>query len=229
LDEELKTSSPCEDEIIALGAEALLKKIKFLQTTAVAKVRIRKRYRDLRLDKILRRQRTVTEAKIMTQLRAKGVKVPALLYVDPEEGILIMEYVDGSLLRDLVKEGRLDEACQHMKQVGKYSAIMHKAGISHGDLTTANVVVSHEGVPYLIDFGLAKFTKKEEDFATDLHLLIRVLESAHFRYKDKLLSCFLTGYSAESGADKLNALMELVKEIRMRGRYVEERRKRSEG
>lgn len=211
-----------EAEVLTLGAEAALVKASFLGAEVVIKVRLPKGYRDPALDSLIRARRTAIEAKIIRTLSDLGINVPTLLYVDVEKSTIIMEYIRGYLLRDIIIGGDIHKACSYLDQVGSYVALMHKAGISHGDLTTTNVVVS-EGNAYLIDFGLSKFTSRIEDLATDIHLFIRSLESVHYRHRDELLECFLKGYRSVAG-ELLSKVFRVAKEIRLRGRYVEERR-----
>jgi len=208
--------------LISLGAEAALIKFNFFGIPSILKYRMEKPYRDPLLDKLLKYRRTLTEAKIIKELHRIGVSAPALLYVDPSEGALVLEFIDGELLSNIIKEKRIDEACNYLEKAGRWIALMHKAGIAHGDLTPANMIAQKDDV-YLIDFGLSKFTKRTEDLATDLHLFIRSLESAHHMFKDRLLKCFLNGYKPVM-KEKFEEINRVVKEIRLRGRYVEERR-----
>ena len=34
--------------------------------------------------------------------------------------------------------------------------IIHSCGVAHGDIARRNLVVSKDGIPYLIDFGLSQ-------------------------------------------------------------------------
>ena len=209
-------------EVMALGAEAALLKTTFLGMEAVVKVRLPKKYRDPELDSLIRERRTVIEAKIIKALTDLGVNVPILLYTDPKTSTIIMEYLKGEVLRDVIMDERIAEACNYLKQVGSFIALMHRAGIAHGDVTTTNVIIS-EGRAYLIDFGLSKFTSRIEDLATDIHLFIRSLESTHYKHKDQLLECFTSGYRLRIKG-LFNKVVKAAKEIRLRGRYVKERR-----
>ncbi|MCD6323770.1 MAG: Kae1-associated kinase Bud32, partial [Desulfurococcales archaeon] len=178
--------------LMALGAEAALYEASFLGLEAVIKVRRRKDYRAEALDRVLRVRRTSLEAKILRDLRTAGLHVPALFYVDTEEGVLVMERVEGKLLRDLIAEGA--EVCRALREVGREVGVMHNKGIIHGDLTTSNMVLSGS-TPYIIDFGLAKYSNRLEDVATDIHLFIRSVEATHFGVKEELIKCFMEGYS----------------------------------
>jgi TP53 regulating kinase-like protein len=209
--------------LIAVGAEAALYKGKFLNFDVVVKYRLRKPYRLEDLDLQLRVQRTVLEAKVIRALMRVGVKIPPLLYVDPEEGILVVKYIEGSLLRDVIRSGSIDRSCKGLRDVGRYVGRMHSIGVVHGDLTTSNVIITPDNIAYLIDFGLSKFSNRVEDMATDIHLFIRSLESAHFKWKDVLLKCFISGYYDVRG-NEAGKVIAAAKEIRLRGRYIEERR-----
>ena len=211
-------------ELIALGAEAALLRACYGGLPSIYKVRVSKPYRDRRLDSALVRGRSETEAKILAELRLRGLNVPALYYVDVDRGLIVMELVNGALLRDLLLGGS-SGVPKYLNDLGVMVAKIHDAGVVHGDLTTSNVVVRGDDI-YLIDFGLARYSRRLEDLATDLHLFIRAVESTHFSSKEVLLRSFVRGYSSVKGKEFTDALLSKVKEIRLRGRYVEERRLR---
>ncbi|MEO3993752.1 MAG: Kae1-associated kinase Bud32 [Desulfurococcaceae archaeon TW002] len=219
-----RLTCPGSPEVVALGAEAVLIKACFEGLPAIYKVRVRKSYRDKELDSVLIRGRSEVEAKIMAELRLRGLNVPAIYYVDVGVGLIVMEFVEGVLLRDLIRVGP-DEALKHLENLGELVARIHEAGIVHGDITTSNVVVRGSDV-YLIDFGLARYSRRLEDLATDLHLFIRSVESTHYGLKEALLRNFVRGYARVLGREFMDSLLLKVREIRMRGRYVEERRVR---
>lgn len=220
------TKSMCRGspELIALGAEAALIKACYEGMPSIYKVRVRKPYRDPALDALLIRERSETEAKILAELRLRGLNVPAIYYTDVSRGLIVMEFIEGPLLRDLIRAGS-EKTLSHLEDLGRLVASVHEAGVVHGDITTSNAIV-RDGEVYLIDFGLARYSRKLEDLATDIHLFIRSIESAHFSFKESLLKHFVKGYSRVRGRELTESLLLKVKEIRMRGRYVEERRLR---
>lgn len=211
-------------KLVSKGAEAYLYKSFLFGMPVIIKYRIPKTYRDPILDKKIRSQRTILEAKIIGMLRLKGLPVPAVLFVDPDEALIVLEYIDGILLRDIIGRN-VDRSLRIFREVGLYIGLIHSNRIVHGDLTTSNIIIrKDDGKPYIIDFGLATYSDDIEDRGVDLHLLLRSLESTHPMYVDKLFKEFIKGYSSIMGDEYTNILLNKVKEIRMRGRYVEERR-----
>ena len=216
-----------EFKILAVGAEAVLMKGCFLGIESVYKVRIPKPYRDLRLDLRLRRERTLAEAKLMIVAKKAGVNVPYILLIEPDAGIIIMEYLKGSLLKNILNTLQDSVMQKTLKLVGAMVGKLHNEGIVHGDLTTSNIIIHHDtGEPYLIDFGLAKVSDDIEDRGVDIHLFLRSLESTHYVVKDKAYKYFLEGYGEVTGQEELSKVIDKVREIRLRGRYVEDRRRK---
>ncbi len=214
--------------VLSIGAEAYILKCRFMDIESIIKWRFPKPYMPPELDKI-RSIRTEIEAKIMWKSLLMGVKTPIPLYVDTDDAIIIMTYIEGNTLRELVDRIENEELCRICREVGDYAAKMHINGISHGDLTTSNVIIdSREGLVHLIDFGLASFGKRDEDYAIDIHIFFRSIESAHINREGIMKDCFLNGYSSTAGSEKAYKMLKIVNDIRKRGRYVAERKLRSE-
>ncbi|MFE4263067.1 Stk1 family PASTA domain-containing Ser/Thr kinase [Streptomyces sp. NPDC056883] len=72
---------------------------------------------------------------------------------------IVMEYVDGSTLRELLHSGRkllperTLEMCIGILQALEYS---HRAGIVHRDIKPANVMLTRSGQVKVMDFGIAR-------------------------------------------------------------------------
>jgi len=207
--------------LLGVGAEAVVVRCRWRSFDAVAKYRVPKPYRDERLDSVLRRRRTVLEAKLLIEVKKLGIPAPTLLYVEPELHILLMDFIPGTRLRDVIV--RLDKPEEVFWKLGFYTGLMHERGIVHGDLTTSNVVMVN-GDAYIIDFGLGAFTNELEEQGVDVHLMLRSLESTHPSLVPPLYSAFMDGYEEARGAEARRAVEEKVVEIRRRGRYVAERR-----
>ena len=101
---------------------------------------------------------------------AAGLNHPTIVAVydtgeetDPLTGVsipyIVMELVEGSTLRDVLKDGRkiLPERALELTQ-GVLDALSysHKAGIVHRDIKPANVMLSPTGGVKVMDFGIAR-------------------------------------------------------------------------
>ncbi|MEM4652803.1 MAG: Kae1-associated kinase Bud32 [Candidatus Nezhaarchaeales archaeon] len=210
-----------EGKMIKKGAEAELYLIDFLGIPAILKKRVSKPYRAKELDLLIRRMRTSHEVTMKFHARVCGVPVPAIYDVDPDEGVIIMEYIPGPTLKEMTMKGY--DVAPIFKLVGFYVGKMHANNIVHGDLTTANIIVPEPEKPFFIDFGLAERTGELEAVGTDVHLMLRALESTHYSKVRELFEAFLEGYRKVMGS-KVDSVLRKVQEIRRRGRYVEERR-----
>jgi len=136
-------------------------------------------------------------------------------FVDIENCNIIMQKIDGVLVRDL-PNSKVVSVC---KKIGSLVGIMHKNGISHGDLTTSNFITSKEGL-FIIDFGLASRTFKSDDHAIDLRLFKEILNSAHAKIVEKAWSNFLIGYKSSVGRERFVKITNKVMIIESRGRYA---------
>jgi bifunctional N6-L-threonylcarbamoyladenine synthase / protein kinase Bud32 len=131
-------------KILARGAEAILTKT----GSKVIKNRIKKSYRFPELDIKLRKQRTKSEAKLLTKAN-KIISTPNVITdnkstsgtdkLEQTQGYKIsMDYISGKKLSEhLDKLKNYRTIC---KQIGKNIAKLHDAGIIHGDLTTSNII-----------------------------------------------------------------------------------------
>ena len=83
------------EEIVAIGAEAVLVRGEWFGYDIVVKYRYPKPYRVRELDEMLRRRRTALEAKLLATSRKLAVPVPTPLYVDLKECFIVMDYIKG--------------------------------------------------------------------------------------------------------------------------------------
>ena len=107
--------------------------------------------------------RAEREARLAARLNHPHVVAVLNLVVDAETGSrwLVMEYVDGSTLSQLVRqEGRLspDEAAPLMWQAADALVAAHAAGIVHRDVKPSNILVDHRRQVKLTDFGIARIS-----------------------------------------------------------------------
>jgi len=78
---------------------------------------------------------------------------------------IAMELIDGKTLRELLAAGVLPirKVIEIAAQVAEGLAKAHEAGIAHRDIKPANVMISHDGLAKILDFGLAKFASPGEE------------------------------------------------------------------
>jgi TP53 regulating kinase and related kinases len=143
--------------LISQGAEALLYLAPYLtpNTPSITKHRPPKPYRHPTLDARLTKHRVLSESRLLIRANGiKGVRAPIVYYVDPTGGKIVMEYIDGCSVRDVLigvlkahggsmPEG--EELSTHVKvlmaKIGRLLGVMHKNEVVHGDLTTSNLML----------------------------------------------------------------------------------------
>lgn len=214
-----------EPELISQGAEALLFVVKKPEDSErfIAKYRPPKPYRIYELDSLLRKRRTTAEARVMKKLAQNNVKVPELLSVDPQLGLLYMELIAGecTLKKATWDAESIESVIPHYSQLGAAIERMHSLAIVHGDLTTSNVMLTPDNKIALIDFGLSSQAANIEDKAVDLYVLERAIQSTHPSDAEYLMRILLEGYVAEGlklQDDKQSLVLQRLEKVRQRGR-----------
>ena len=82
---------------------------------------------------------------------------------------IVMEYVDGSNLLDVVKKfGKLDagRAVSYMRQVALGLEYAYRNGIIHRDIKPGNILIDRRGKAQILDMGLARFFNDQNDNLT---------------------------------------------------------------
>lgn len=211
-------SSPSA-ELIYRGAEADVYSGFWCGRKAVFKYRKQLPYRLEVLDTAIRSQRTIHESEMIHRAKGAGVSSPLVYFVDLPESVIVMEFVEGTRLKDLVSSMEPGRAMPLFKRLGVAIASLHAAGIMHGDLTTSNVIVAKRGL-VLIDFGLSVATMRVEDQAVDLRLIKETLTGAHSSMAKEALEALLDGYAEVRGEQRQRAVVRQLRDIERRGRYA---------
>ncbi|GAA2578467.1 Stk1 family PASTA domain-containing Ser/Thr kinase [Actinomadura fulvescens] len=104
-------------------------------------------------------RRFIGEAKAAAALSHPNVVAVYDQRTDGEHVFLVMEYVPGRTLRDLLDErGRLGprEALEIMQPVLAALGAAHRSGLVHRDVKPENVLITDDGQIKVADFGLAR-------------------------------------------------------------------------
>jgi TP53 regulating kinase-like protein len=113
----------------------------------VVKHRFSKKYRHAALDTSLTRQRVKAESRALERCAKAGINVPEVKLVDPRNGLLGLEFIEGKSVRQVLPGGFGDESDisedEEQRAVEGDSEIthatarglddsMHEFGVSHG-------------------------------------------------------------------------------------------------
>jgi len=204
------------ERLVARGAEADIYLGKWGPLEAIYKVRTPKQYMIDELDKRLRRQRTAREAKMLRAARI-AVNTPHVLYVSQSRYIIVMEYINGKRMLDMI-----DEDPSLGRVIGGILGRLHAHDIIHGDPNTANFIFDNKRDKwYLVDFGLSFISSRKEDKAVDLHLVKEVMYVQHPARFSEIMNAFYDGYKGIS--EKNEEIIKKIDEIERRGRYARSR------
>jgi tRNA A-37 threonylcarbamoyl transferase component Bud32 len=105
------------------------------------------------------RARFRREARTMAFLRHPHVARVFDLYEDEDAPWVVLEYVPGQSLKELVRERGplpLPEIAGILEQVADALGHLHDRGLVHLDVKPQNLILTPEGIVKLIDFGLAQ-------------------------------------------------------------------------
>ncbi len=198
------------------GAEAKIVKTVYLGYPVVEKRRINKRYRIQEIDNRLIAARTREEAKLMSAARKQGVCVPIIYDADLLKGIITMEFLEGSRVKDIYNTLSDEKRRDLCKSIGKSVGRLHNGDIIHGDITTSNMILVDDRV-HFIDFGLGEINQDVEAKGVDLHVLMEAIESTHSVYAHEfkyVLEGYKLAYNGNPGE-----VEQKIKDIVKRGRY----------
>jgi TP53 regulating kinase-like protein len=234
--------------LITQGAEALLYKTTYLLPSlpCALKYRPSKSWRHPTLDLRLTKHRILSEARVLVKCRREGVPVPAVYALDESRGWLMMEWIEGEVVRVRINTflgarkkrgdddvGKEEEEVQRiegeerlvelMQRIGTAVGRMHGIGIVHGDLTTSNLMLksSEGGEGSLVgEVILIDFGLASQSVADeDRAVDLYVLERAFgstHPRAERLFDEVLKAYGESFKGAKI--VLKRLEDVRMRGR-----------
>ena len=113
-------------------------------------------------------RRFCTEAQAAANLKHPNIVAIHELGQHDGRPYLVMEFIEGEPLAVAVSGG-LDErrAAELLLQIAEAVEHAHQHGVVHRDLKPSNVLVDRQGLPHLVDFGLAKLIHQDSSATAD--------------------------------------------------------------
>lgn len=109
------------------------------------------------------RERFAAEAAVLARLNHPNI-VTLYDYIEEENALyLVMEYVEGQSLSELLKAGPLphDLLLKYFSQVLEAFAYAHEQGVIHRDIKPSNIMITAGGRVKILDFGVARLLQTD--------------------------------------------------------------------
>ncbi|QDV50254.1 serine/threonine protein kinase [Gimesia fumaroli] len=119
---------------------------------------------------------------------------------DAEIHFLVMEYVDGQDLQEIVsKNGALEfrDAVNYIRQAARGLAHAHEADMVHRDVKPGNLLVDSKGVVKILDLGLARFFHEGEDKSLTIAHDEKVLGTADYLAPEQAIDSHMVDSRAD--------------------------------
>lgn len=203
-------------KVIRRGAEAEIRRDEFMGRQVLVKSRVPKSYRHPALDQSLRAHRTRVEARLLQEARSCGVPTPIVYDIDMLNAEIWMQEIIGPRAKDALAKASPEEVRVISQEIGRMVARLHSHGMTHGDLTTSNMIL-RDGRVFFIDLSLGSKAASLEEMGVDMHLLREAFQSAHsdMMYAYEIIA---ETYAREYAGGK--DVLVKVRDIEERGRYA---------
>jgi len=85
-------------------------------------------------------------------------KIHELIPHHDGQTLLVMEYVDGRTLKDILRDGPIDppRVLRFAREIAEAMGVAHRGQVIHRDIKPSNVMITAHGHVKVMDFGIAK-------------------------------------------------------------------------
>jgi serine/threonine protein kinase len=113
----------------------------------------------------LRRRLLEREAQLADAINHRNIAQILDFDEEHDNAFVVMEYIDGQRLGTIIsaRHAPIAEMLDYAEQIAAGLAAAHNERIVHRDLSPNNVMVTQDGVVKILDFGLSKLLRVEED------------------------------------------------------------------
>lgn len=141
--------------VVYRGFDTAIERVVAIKCLRTELLEISNEKSDIRIDTLLE------EAKLVGLLNHPHIT--AVFDMGNAEGVpyIVMEYVLGETLKSVLAKTRTDPASvpqvlSFIVMVARALHYVHQRGILHGDIKPANIIVTPQGTPKIMDFGVAR-------------------------------------------------------------------------
>jgi eukaryotic-like serine/threonine-protein kinase len=112
------------------------------------------------------RNRFLQEARVVGQLSHPSIITLHDMGIEESTSTpyLVMEFLNGQSLDRILEKGAVPtmRACAWVAEVACALAAAHRKGVIHGDVKSANILITEDGRVKLMDFGMARVAAREQ-------------------------------------------------------------------
>ncbi len=154
------------------------------------------------------KERFLQEAKAAAALNHPNVCVIHDIQEVEEHHFIIMEYVDGNTLRQLLTgkgQLKIESAIEYAIQIGEALQEAHNKGIVHRDVKSDNIMITAANQAKVMDFGLAKLkgslklTKSSSTVGTTAYMAPEQIEGKEIDARSDIFSFGIVLYEMLTG------------------------------
>ncbi len=110
------------------------------------------------------RERFAAEASVLARLSHPNIVTLYDYIEEPDALYLVMEYVEGKPLSEILKAGPLplESIRKYFTQILDAFAYAHSKGVIHRDIKPSNIIITSQGQVKILDFGVAKILSSDQ-------------------------------------------------------------------